>query len=234
MPMEKKKRIAALLLALAACCGLSGCGAAPAPTAEEEAPKSEWRLQYDREKVPAEITRQPRSKPGAVGTQVFLSVEAEGEKLVYQWQYRSGPDGEWKDCSRPGFDTPDYTVTLKSYHGGYQLRCRISNRGGEVYTEPVTLELLEEPFIAGEPESLTAKTGDSVSFSVLAGGGGLRYRWYYRKSVKGLWTPCSGEGHSSACYSLRVKDYHDGYQYRCEVSNDLGRVYTQVVTLTVK
>lgn len=231
--MKQIKRGLAALLALAALLCLCGCarnGAAfelpPAATPGEE-------LKTEPESRPAEILSQPRAKPGAVGTDVFLSVEASGEGLSYQWQYRCSAEGEWKDCGKEGCDTPSYTVRLKEYHEGYQFRCRITGAEGELLSEPVTLRLIERPYVSVQPESLSAAAGDRVSFTVQAGGGGLKYQWYFRKSVKGRWIPCNGEGSRTEQYSLAVRNYHDGYQYRCEISNGLGKACTQVVTLTI-
>ena len=224
------RRLCAALLALAMLPGLSACTRqAPEPvraTAETAQPEPEQSLPV--------ILTQPRAKPGAVGADLFLSVEAQGEDLRYLWQYRSGETGEWKACGREGFDTPNYTVRLKKHHEGYQFRCRITAADGETFSEPVTLHLIERPYVSQQPESQSAAAGDRVSFTVLAGGGGLKYQWYFRKSVKGRWIACAGEGCRTGQYSLTVKGYHDGYQYRCVISNGLGKAVTQVVTLKLE
>ncbi|MBR5342295.1 MAG: fibronectin type III domain-containing protein [Oscillospiraceae bacterium] len=220
--MKQSKRLPAALLALVLLFGLSACARREKPAAPVEPARRA-----------TAILSQPYAKPGAVGTDLFLSVEAEGEDLCYQWQYRSSAEGEWHDCGKEGCDTPNYTVRLKEHHEGYQFRCRVSGADGELCSEPVTLELIERPYVSVQPESLSAAAGDKVSFTVLAGGGGLKYQWYFRKSVKGSWIPCSGEGCHTERYSVAVKNYHDGYQYRCEVSNGLGKACTQVVTLTI-
>ena len=90
------------------------------------------------------------------------------------------------------------------------------------------------PRINTQPKSVTAYVGDSADFSVKASGYALTYQWYYRTSSKGSWKACSAADAKKATMSVEAKDYRNGYQYRCEVKNNSGSVYTSAVTLTVK
>ena len=60
----------------------------------------------------------------------------------------------------------------------------------------------------------------------------MSYQWYYLKPG-GSWTKVSSGG-TSATYKLTTAARHNGYKYRCEVSNAYGSSFTNTVTLTVK
>ena len=47
----------------------------------------------------------------------------------------------------------------------------------------------------------------------------------------GTWT--AYDGGTSATLTLIAKSYRNGYQYKCKVSNAIGYVYSNAVTLTV-
>ncbi|MBE6990653.1 MAG: hypothetical protein E7426_07925 [Ruminococcaceae bacterium] len=68
----------------------------------------------------------------------------------------------------------------------------------------------------------------------MASGTSLSYQWYYRTSSTGTWTAVSAASGKTATYSLTTATRHNGYQYRCKVSNAAGYVYTGIRTLTVK
>lgn len=235
--MNSMKKIVALLLAAAMVFALAACGAARETEEEEEDTETTEELlreRHERTFAPPAILTQPQPASGAVGERVRLSVEAEGEALNYQWQFRQNSEKEWENCSGEGCTTAEYSTILKGYHEGYQFRCLVSNPAGEAVSEAAELHLVMSPLIIGQPGNATASVGDKISFSVQVAGNDLKYQWYYRVGTKGEWNACSGTGYNTDKYSLTVKDYHDGYQYRCEIVNDLGKVYTEVATLTLK
>ncbi|MBE6990598.1 MAG: hypothetical protein E7426_07640, partial [Ruminococcaceae bacterium] len=88
------------------------------------------------------------------------------------------------------------------------------------------------PEITAEPVSVTVNEGKTATFTVSATGAGLSYQWWYLKPGSDTWTKVSSNG-TSATYSLTTAARHNGYQYKCEVSNAAGYVYTDIRTLTV-
>lgn len=226
--MNAWKKACALLLSLALALSLSACAVRSADAPPED---GEWE---EESPEPADILVQPRATPGTAGTEIRLSVEARGEELRYLWQFRRGDGEAWENCSGSGFDSPVYPLTMEPGYDGWQLRCRVFSRGAVVDTETVTLTLIEKPFIYTQPESLSAEAGETVGFWIEAGGGALKYQWYYRDGTADIWKPCRGDGYNKAEYLLTVKSYHDGYQYRCEVKNEEGRVFSSVATLRLR
>ncbi len=180
------------------------------------------------------ISTQPKSQSAAVGSTVQFSVTAAGGGLSYQWYYRTGSDGEWKQSTGTGATTRTLSVEAKSYRDGYQYRCKVSNTAGYKYSSAATLTVVVKPTITTQPSSKTAAAGTTVKFTVKADGGDLSYQWYYRTSSTGSWTKCTGTGATSATLPIEAKSYRSGYQYRCLVKNAAGSVYTRAVTLTVQ
>lgn len=222
----------ALALLLSACSG----GRVIAAMAPDAAPDTGTDRALALRETPADppaVLTQPSAEAAPVGTELLLSVEAGGEELRYQWQSRRDEGSEWIDCRGAGSDTATLTLLLRGYHEGYQFRCQVSNSGGEALSEPVTIHLLTRPSFTFQPRDRSAAAGDVVRFRAEAVGGNLRYQWYFRSSAKGVWKACGGTGSNSPEYVLTVREYHDGYQYRCEAKNTLGTAYSDIVTLTL-
>ena len=97
---------------------------------------------------------------------------------------------------------------------------------------PVYTEVTERPTITKKPSNQTVAEGKKATFTVEATGM-TQYQWYYRTSSTEEWKTVSAESGKTATYSLTAKARHDGYQYRCKVTNAKGSVYTPARTLTV-
>ena len=180
------------------------------------------------------ITTQPKNQTVGVGDTAKFSVKASGTALKYQWYYRTSSDADWTAVSAYEGKTANYSLTAAARHNGYQYRCKVTNPVGSVYTSVRTLTVVTaKPSIKTQPSDQTAKAGETVTFTVKANGAGLSYQWYYRASASDAWTAVSASSGKTASYSLKTADRHNGYQYRCKVTNLLGYVYTKTVTLTV-
>ena len=72
----------------------------------------------------------------------------------------------------------------------------------------------------------------SLSFSVAADGGTApyAYQWEYLKPGASAWTNVTKNG-TSATYTLTALDRHNGYRYRCDVTDAAGTVVQSVVAL---
>lgn len=88
------------------------------------------------------------------------------------------------------------------------------------------------PIIVTQPEDANVSSGTNVTFSVVAENA-TSYKWQYKSTPTGTWTDVSAASGSTANYSLIVATRHNGYTYRCKVSNANGYTYTHSVTLTV-
>lgn len=180
------------------------------------------------------IKEQPESASAKEGEKLSFKVSAEGEELSYQWQYRTSSTGKWKASPAAGNKTATLTVPATVKRNGYQYRCVVKNSAGSVASEPATLTLSAfKPVIKTQPASAKAAEDKTVSFTVAAEGEGLSYQWQYRKSADASWKKSSAEGCKTATLQVTAAAKRDGYQYRCIVKNDVGKVYSKAVTLTV-
>ena len=84
---------------------------------------------YDdgKEEMP-EITTQPRDYTGIIGATVEFTVEATGENLTYQWQFKDGAN--WKDSGMEGTKTPQLRVPITEARIGQQYRCIVTSGNG--------------------------------------------------------------------------------------------------------
>ena len=178
------------------------------------------------------ITTQPMNKTVTAGSKATFKVVATGA-TSYQWYYRTSSTGSWTAVSAASGKTSTYSLTVAARHNGYQYRCLMKNAAGSVYSNVVTLTVNSGPVITTQPTSKTVTAGNKATFKVVATGA-ESYQWYYRTSSSGSWTAVSAASGKTATYSLTAAARHSGYQYRCEVKNAVGAVYTSIVTLTVE
>ena len=179
------------------------------------------------------IKTQPVSKTVVDGGTAKFTVAATGKGLTYQWQYRTSSSGSWKNTSAIGNKTNTLSVAATVAKHGYQYRCKVTDSAGNtVYTSVVNLYVLG---IKTQPASRTVKAGATAKFTVAATGRGLTFQWQYRTSSSGSWKNVSVASGKTANYSLTAAARHNGYQYRCKITDSAGNViYTKTVKLTVK
>ena len=178
------------------------------------------------------IKTQPVNKNVVAGKTAKFTVAATGSSIKYQWQYRTSSSGSWKNASATGSKTKTLSVAATTAKHGYQYRCKITDSAGNtVYTKTVNLYVLG---IKTQPTNKTVKAGATAKFTVAATGKGLTYQWQY-KAPSGSWKNVSSAAGKKAAYSLTAQKKHNGYQYRCKITDSAGNVlYSKTVKLTVK
>ena len=167
------------------------------------------------------ISATPESKTVAVGEQVKFSVKATGTgKLTYQWQTKS-PSGEWKNSTSASAKTANFTLTAQAGHNGYMFRCIVKDEGGSsATTEGVKLTVTAA--FTDQPKDKTAGIGEKAEFSVTVNGKSpFSYQWQ-SKSPSGDWKNSSAAGAKTATLSITVQSGHNGYQFRCVVTDGNG------------
>ena len=95
----------------------------------------------------------------------------------------------------------------------------------------VTLTVVLKPVITGQPSDVTVNQGKTAAFTVTADNADS-YQWYYQKPDDSTWYIVRTNG-TSATYTVWTEARHNGYKYRCKVTNSAGSVYTSIVTLRV-
>ncbi len=84
----------------------------------------------------------------------------------------------------------------------------------------------------GQPKNVSAKVGETATFSVTATGDDLEYQWMIdRNDGNGFvdLTQSTGATHTTTELDMSC----NGFKYKCVISNSAGSVTTNVVTLTV-
>ena len=88
------------------------------------------------------ITSQPQSVTVGPGAIVNFSVSASGTDLSYQWQYYSSSSDKWINITNSaytGTTSAELSVEATTARNRLQVRCRISNQAGTVYSETAKL-----------------------------------------------------------------------------------------------
>lgn len=176
------------------------------------------------------------TKTTSANKKVSLKVEAKGTGLKYQWYYKKPGKTTWTKVSAAAGKKATYTFTAKASHEGYTYRCKVTNKYGTSTSGEIKLAVNVTPKVTS-PTKDTKKTvavGKTATFTVKATGASI-YRWEYRTSETGTWKKVSLSSAKTASLKVTVKDTHNGYQYRCLVSNLVGKsVYSPIYTLKVK
>ena len=182
--------------------------------------------------IPLEITVQPKSVTAKAGDNVEFSVSAVGSGLGYQWYYRKA-GGSWTQWTAHTTSTT-YATANESWDG-MQVMCLVSDSSGNIENSEAATVTIDIPLdIMQHPESVTAKAGDNVEFSVSAVGSDLSYQWYFRKSGADDWTKWIG--HTSARTSATANESWNGMQVRCIVTDRNGSTAeskTALVTIDI-
>jgi len=82
---------------------------------------------------------------------------------------------------------------------------------------------------------VTVLVGEKAKFSIAASGSGLKYQWQYKTPTGTAWKNTTFTGAKTSTLTVTAKDYHDGYQYKCKVTDAAGTaVWSKAATLTVQ
>ncbi len=178
------------------------------------------------------VTTQPKTQKVEVGDTIKFTVKATGTGLKYQWQYSTNGK-TWKNCSASAAKKASFSFTAKTSHDGNYYRCKVTDSAGNtVYTSKVRAYVLG---IEKQPVKKTVTKGKTAKFSVEATGHSLTYQWQYSTDGGKTWKTCSGSAAKKAIFSFTAKISHNGYYYRCRITDSAGnRVYTSKVKFTVK
>ena len=180
------------------------------------------------------IIAQPESQTAGKGSNAVFTIKAEGDGLIYQWQY-STSGKYWFDSGMEGAATASLTVPVIEKRNGQQYRCVVKDaNGNEVISEVAVLTLGEAFQIVVQPESQTVVVGETATFTVEAEGDGLSYQWQYSKN--GIyWFDSGMEGADTKSLTVEALAKRAGQQYRCVITDTNGsKVTSEVAVLNIK
>jgi hypothetical protein len=118
------------------------------------------------------ITQQPQNTGGTAGSTVSLNIVANGAApLSYQWRFNGVNIAAATNA----------TLLLPNLgaanEGNYSVF--VSNPAGSSLSATATLTVAGPPTITLQPQTQVSVPGASITFSVLATGGGLSYQWQF-------------------------------------------------------
>ena len=175
------------------------------------------------------------------GERAWFSVTAIGDApFTYQWQISQNADRAFTNITSGTYNNSSYqTGVTAEMHNGYRYRCVVHDRhGNKKVSAPATLFVeYEEPLVVTiNPSSILTVTegerGDML-ISVHGGSGSYSYQWQIK--TKSNWTNIT-QGATNQWLQTGVTNAkkHNGYQYRCVVTDYSGNSATSdAVTLNV-
>ena len=187
-------------------------------------------------KVSVKITGHPENQAGYDGEFVYFTVEAEGENLTYQWQYKPAYGTVWNNTTLTGYDTDTLRVPVSSDMNKREFRCVVTAPdGGEEISLAATLTRLQKFEIVRQPEDKTINYLGSTTISVNATGESLSYQWQYSVDGGQTWNNTSFTNGGSMHYIyLRGNPALHGRMFRCVITDIYGdEVISESATLYV-
>lgn len=186
-----------------------------------------WADEADRR---PDIVSGPGGRAVLPGREVSFSVTLRREASSCQWYSRRPGDRLWTPLEGETDTTlafvPDVDMT------GYSYFCAVTGPGGRAVSESAVLAVISKPVVILQPGPVSGSAGMTVSLRVKALGEGLRYQWYSRRPWAGTWTKIADATHPVLEVTVSAKLH--GYQYRCQISNGWGTVFSRAARLAVQ
>ena len=181
------------------------------------------------------ITQQPKSVEGNVGDTAVFTVGAEGNGIIYQWQYCNNASDTWTNSRTTGANTDKLEVKVTKGRIGQKYRCILrDSRGNRLTTEEVQITQAEakELTITQQPENVFGKVGDTASFTVGADGDGIVYQWQYCNKDSNVWANSKMTGYNTNSIDVKITKGRIGQKYRCILRDSRGnRLTTEEVQI---
>src|SRR5215207_855188 len=138
---------------------------------------TQWAADYTPAAPVITAQPQPSNLTVQVGSNVTMSVAADGTGLSYQWLRNGAP------VANDSAATPTLNLTNVQVADTGSYTAVVSNAGGSTTSTPVQLtvsegEVAPPPTISAQPADTTVTNGAPASLSVVAEGQGLFYQWY--------------------------------------------------------
>ncbi len=179
------------------------------------------------------ITKQPKDVTAKVGDTVSFSVTATGAKS-FQWYYSKDKGKTWDKSGMTGSTTAKLSVPVTEARIGQMYRCTITGSDGKKLTTNAVTIKSGGASITKQPKDVTAKVGETVSFTVTATGA-KSYRWYFSKDKGKTWDKSGMTGNKTNKLSVPVTEARIGQMYRCTITGTDGKTITSnAVTIKAK
>jgi PKD repeat protein len=185
----------------------------------------------------AAITASPASQTITAGLPVTFTAAASGTPTIsYQWQNSTDGGATWN--SIPGATTASYAHTALTAENGWRFRCgAYTGCLSWAYSSAAPLTVCTPPNITLQPVSQPGKqVGDVVTFTVTVAPEvtSPSYQWQRTDDAGAHWGNVSaGSGANTASYTFTVASGDGSAQFRCNVTNSCGQLYSDAVSIGV-
>lgn len=167
--------------------------------------------------APPGIAVQPVNRAIGENQSVTISLTATGSPtLHYQWK---------RGATNVGTDANSYTFTAQMADNGAQFTCTVSNGGGSLISNTVTLTVIALPQITTQPVATQVAVGTDAFFTIAATGTGLTFQW--KRNGANI------VGATGATCVFTTSVGNDGDAFTCVVSNIAGSVNSTSATLSI-
>lgn len=192
------------------------------------------------ENIPViQITAQPQDVSVAEGNitqSLSASASVSAGTLAYDW-FACSSAGVVSGSSLGSGTSFSIPNTLSA--GAHYYLCRVSSTGlASVDTNVAAVTVVGPPVITqpapAEPQSVRQHVGKKAVLRVTASSNApLTYQWEIDRNDGLGWKTNIADSTSASYTSSELELIHNGYQYRCAVTNLAGTVYSSVFTLVV-
>jgi hypothetical protein len=164
------------------------------------------------------ISEGPMSQDACEGSELVLSVSAEGTNVMYQWK-KDGND-------IAGATESSFTIAEFSASDVAVYTCEVTGDCGEAKTtDDAVIKMKPLAVITSQPSGGTVLEGENFSIEVAADGENLMWQWFKDDQEIG--------GATSNKLELANVAQSDAGFYYVQITNDCGTVTSQVVELSV-
>ena len=165
------------------------------------------------------------------GEELSFSVQSFGFYRNFQWYYRRKNDLTWTKWNTKAQKLLSARAAVA--WDGVEVYCKVRNARTEVDSPIATATVIPLLGFFSQPESVTADSGEPISFSVEAYGAGLQYRWYYRASRAEEWKLWASQDDAVALTTADA--LWNGREVCCHIYDAYGQYETsRAATVTVK
>ncbi len=186
---------------------------------------SNWAADYTPAAPVITAQPQPSNLTVQVGSNVTMSVAANGNNLSYQWFKNGAPV-----AGNASAATPNLSITNAQVSDTGNYTAVVSNAGGSTTSSSVSLtvsegEVAPPPTISSQPANTVVTVNNPASLSVVAAGEGLFYQWYKNGSLI--------PGANAPTLDFQSAQVADSASYTVVVSNSGGNVTSAPAQLVV-
>lgn len=165
---------------------------------------------------PLSVVTQPTDFAGVIGDQVNIGLKINGVGLIYQWQLSDDQGRTWRNSS---VKTHTYMTLLSEKNNGRYVRCKVSDKYGNMITTDAAQMRVTSLSIIGQPKDTAVKIGEVVHFRIKATGEGLNYQWQLSDDGGNTWRNSSVR---TAEYAADFSQNKIGRYVRCIVTDEYG------------